>query len=163
MPGNSFAFGHLEGDAVGDTFALSRFAGRLDRLVVIVEAEELGLGKGLGHQHGGGALAAANVGHARAGFELLLNAVKRGNPRAHEIGGVAGTEELLAAVKDAVVVLVPAHAGAGAEGFGNARNRSQRSQREFERARQIGGTVFVGQSEGLLFAQAEFVLFSRCK
>ena len=62
-------------------------------------------------------------------------------------------------MKDAIIMLMPAHAGAGAEGFGDAWNRGQRPQRQFKRSGQISGTVFLCQSEGLLFTQAELTGF----
>ena len=42
-------------------------------------------------------------------FELLLHAVERRNPLAHEVRAVAGPEEALGAAEQPAVVLVPAH------------------------------------------------------
>src|SRR5262249_44352998 len=112
--------GHLEGDAIGEALGPSGFPSGFDRFVVIVESVEAGVGVGLGHQDGGGALAAAHVGHTRAGLKLLLDAVEGRNPRSYQIGGISGTEELFAAVKYAVGVFMPAHAGARTKRLGNA-------------------------------------------
>ncbi len=60
-------------------------------------------------------MAAADVGDARAGAQLRLDAVERRDPRVDEVGDVAGAEEALGALEQRVVVLVPADAGAGAE------------------------------------------------
>jgi hypothetical protein len=61
-------------------------------------------------------------------------------------------------VKNAVIVLVPAHSGAGAERLGDAGHSRQRAQGEFKGARQISWAVFLGQGESLFFSQAEFVV-----
>ena len=103
---------------------------------------------------------ATDVGHSRPRFQLLFHTAQSGNPCAHEIGGIAWAEELFASVKDAVHVLIPTHAGAGAEGFGDPWNRRQRAQSQFECSRQICRAVFRCQSERLLFTQAELLVFS---
>ena len=86
-------------------------------------------------------MAAADVGDARAALELLDDAVERRQPRADQVGVVAGPEEPLAAVVDVVVVLVPADAGAAADGLGDARRVEHRAERDLEEAGQVGGAV----------------------
>jgi len=54
---------------------------------------------------------------------------------------------------------MPTHAGAGAEGVGDARNRRERAQGKLERPGQISRAVFIGQREGLFVAQAEGARF----
>ena len=65
--------------------------------------------------------AAADVGHARARAQLVLDAVERRDPRLHEVRAVARAEEALAALEQVVRVLVPADAGAAAERLGDLR------------------------------------------
>jgi hypothetical protein len=65
--------------------------------------------------------AAADVGDRRSGGELRLDAVEGGNPVRDQLGYVAGAVEGVDADEDVLVVFVPADAGAGAEGFGQAR------------------------------------------
>ncbi len=48
-------------------------------------------------------------------------------------------------------MLVPAHASAGAEGFGDPRFGPQRAQGQHEGARCVNAAVWVGQRERLLF------------
>lgn len=56
-------------------------------------------------------------------------------------------------------MFMPTHAGAGAEGVGDARNRRERAQGKLERPGQISRAVFIGQREGLFVAQAEGARF----
>src|SRR5690242_5314801 len=107
--------GDLEADPVGDALVTGVLAGRLDRPVVVVGPGEPGVRVLLGEQDGGRAEPAADVGHGRAGPQLVLHAVERRDPGRHEVGDVARPEELLAAGEDVLVLLVPAHPGTGPE------------------------------------------------
>ena len=53
-----------------------------DRGVVEVDADELRVREGLGHDQGRGAVAAADVGHLGAALELVHHAVERRQPLA---------------------------------------------------------------------------------
>src|SRR6516225_10106123 len=81
--------------------------------VVILTRELLSL------QNRRSSLTATNVGHAPARFQFLLHVVERRNPGRHQIGGITRAEKFLAAVEDAVGMLVPTHAGSGAKRIGN--------------------------------------------
>ena len=83
--------------------------------------------------------------------------MKRGNPGAYKIGGIAGPKELFASVKHIFMVFTPPHAGAVAEGIGDSRHGRERAQRQLEGPGQIRRAVFVDQGKGLLFAEAELV------
>ena len=63
---------------------------------------------------------------------------------------VVGPEEPLAALEDVVVVLVPAEALAAAEALLDLRDRVERSERQLERAGEVGDAVRIGQRERLL-------------
>ena len=89
---------------------------------------------------------------------FVLDALERRDPARHQVGDVAGPEELLAADEDVLVVLVPAEAGTGAEGLGDLRLGLQRTQGEHESARQVRRSVGVRQQEGLLLGQRVDVL-----
>src|SRR5579885_1292789 len=112
--------GNAKSDAVREVFAFRRFPGGFDGFVVIIESIDLGLGKGFGHQNGGGTFTAAYVRDSRARIQFLLHLLKRGNPGTDEVGRIPGTKEFFAAMENAVIVLVPAHPRARAEGFGDA-------------------------------------------
>src|SRR6267143_4589324 len=122
LAGKLYGLGDTKVEANLETFPGRCGAGALDGFVVIVKSEELRFWEGFGHQHGGCAFAAAHVGDFGAGFKLGLHALQRRNPRANEVGCVAGPEEFLAAMKHGIVVLMPAHACTGAEGFGDSGN-----------------------------------------
>jgi hypothetical protein len=107
--------GHLEGHPAADAGVLCPPAGRVDRGRVVVGPEEGAAGEGLRHQQRGGAVAAAEVRDRRPLLELLLHPVERGDPLAGQVHQVAGPEEALAAGEHVRVVLVPSHAGPGAE------------------------------------------------
>src|SRR5208282_2718460 len=130
-------------------------AGALDGFVVIVKAKELRFWEGFGHQHGGRTLAAPNIGDARAGLELSLDAVQGRNPGTDEVCCIAWPEEFLASMKHIFIMLIPTHACAGSEGLGNPGNCGQRAEGQLESARKISGTVFVRERKRLLFAQTE--------
>src|SRR4029077_16249031 len=100
--------GDLECNPVGDSGVGGPLAGQFDGPVVVVGADDPRGRVVLGEQDRGGAKAAADVRDDRPGPQLAVHAVKRGNPGGNEVGDVAGAEELRAAGKDALVVLVPA-------------------------------------------------------
>src|SRR5580693_4647108 len=64
-------------EAILETLFSGGCAGALDGFVVIVKAKELRFWEGFSHQHGGGSLAAAHIGDARPGLELLLYSLER--------------------------------------------------------------------------------------
>src|SRR5271163_555742 len=66
----------LEGGAIGDASFARRFAGTIDRRLMIVEAKELRFRKRFRHQDYRSAVAASDVRDARAALELLLDAVE---------------------------------------------------------------------------------------
>src|SRR5260370_34724247 len=130
-------------------------AGALDGFVVIVEAKELRFWEGFSHQYGGRTLAAPNIGDARAGLELSLDAVQGRNPRTDKVCCIAWPEEFLAAMKHIFIMFIPTHACARSERLGNPGNCGQRAKGQLEGAGKISGTVFVRQCKCLLFAQTE--------
>ncbi len=106
-------------EALADSRLPCRLLGALDRRRVIVEAVEARFRKGLSHDDGRGAMAATDIGDARATLELRLDAVERGQPFADEMRGIAAAEEPLGAAKQAGIVLVPTDTLAGAERLGD--------------------------------------------
>ena len=144
----------LEADAIAHAGLLGAAAGGLDRLVVVVGADERRVGEGAGHDDRRGAVAAADVGDAGAPLELVGDAVERRQPRVDEIGVVARPEEALAALVDVMVVLVPAEAGPGAGGVGDPRRVQHRAERVLKQPRQIRRAVLVAERDRLLGRQA---------
>ena len=104
-------------------------ARQLDRLGVVVRADDGGARVRLGEQHRRGAEAAAEVGDPGPGGQLRLDPVQRRDPVRHQLGHVAGPVERVAADEDVLVVLVPGDAGAGAERLGDLRFGAQIAQR----------------------------------
>jgi hypothetical protein len=96
-----------------------------------------------------------DVGDPTARVQALLDIAERRDPLRRDVRDVAGPEEGLAAEEDVVVVFVPAHACAGAEGRGDAGFGPQRSERELEGARQVDGAVGIGEAVGLLGGEGE--------
>src|SRR5271169_7014765 len=146
---------HFEDHAVGYAGASGRLAGRFNRLGMVVESEELRIGECFCHQYGGSPFSAADIAHSSPSLKFLFDRVQGRNPRAHKVGGIAGTKELLTPVEDAVYMFMPTHASAGAKGFRDAWDCRKRAQSQFKGSGQIGGTVFRCQGEGLFFTQAE--------
>ena len=128
----------------------ARLLASCDRAVVVVGAGEGRRRERLGHQHGAGPVAAPDVGHPTALLELGLGAVEGRDPLRHQMGEVAGPEELLAAAEDLLVVLVPADTGPGAVGLLHAWHGGERAEGQLERAGQEQWSVGVGESERLL-------------
>src|SRR6185437_14499003 len=90
------------------------------------------------------------------GLQFLLHAFERRDPGTREVGGVAGTKELLGSVKDILGMLVPTEARTCAKCICNPRHCSKCSKSQLEGARQVCGTVFIGKRKCLFFAEAEF-------
>src|ERR1700721_538879 len=150
-----FGLGDAKVEANLKTLFSGGRASALDGLVVIVEAKKLRFWEGFSHQHGGRTLAAPNIGDARAGFELSLDAVQGRNPGTDKVCCIAWPEEFLTAMKHIFIMLIPTHAFAGSEDFGNPGNCGQRAEGQLEGARKISWTIFVGQRKCLLFAETE--------
>src|SRR5262249_22941341 len=105
-----FGRGDLKAYPVGNPCLSRTRPRRFDRCLVVIEAREVGVWVGLGHQDGRGAVAAANVDYARSGLELSFDAIERRDPARHKVGGIAAAEKALDAVEELVLMLVPAHA-----------------------------------------------------
>ena len=133
---------------------LVRACGRLvERALVAVEAGELGRRERLGHHQRGGAVAAADVGHARARQQLGLDAVERGDPRRHEVRAVGGPGEARGSVEQRVVVLVPAGADPAAERVGDPRLVAHGRRHQLEGAGEERRAGLVGEHDGVLGGQ----------
>ncbi len=98
-------------------------------------------------------MAAADVGDARAGAQLRLHPVERGDPRLDQVAEVGRAEEPLDAVEHAVIVLVPADALAGAERLGEPVDDPAGRDRGLEGADDEGRAVLVGEGHRLLGRQ----------
>ncbi len=142
--------GDLEAHPIGDPGLGGALARLVDRAVVVVGADERRGREGLRHQHRAGAVPTADVGHPGALLELGLGAVEGGDPLGHQVGEIARAEELLAAVEDLLVVLVPAHTRAGAVGLLHPWHGGQSAQCELEGAGEEERAVGVGEGERLL-------------
>lgn len=87
----------------------------LDRSGMMGEADDVGLREGARHDRRRGAVAAADIGDARAALEFLDHAFQRGQPGVDQVGLVAGAEEAFGAAEQALAVVVPGDAPARAE------------------------------------------------
>ncbi len=81
-----------------------------DRSRVIVVAGKCRVRIRTCHDDGGSPVPAAHVSDFRTTFQPGLDALQCGNPTRNKVSVVSGTEKLLRAFKQPVVVLVPAHA-----------------------------------------------------
>ena len=96
---------------------------------------------------------AADVGDLGTALQLLLDAVERRDPLGDEVRLVARAEEALGAAEQAMVVLVPAHAAAAAEGLEDlVLIGVQRSDRVVY-AEDVERALFVGERERVLVGQ----------
>src|SRR5580700_1746799 len=134
---------YLEFDSISDAGILGALFCRLNRLVVIVESDELGLWIGLCHQDRRSAKTAANIGHGRSLLELLFHSFESGNPRVDKVCRVSRTEKSLGTYEEVRVMFVPAQAFAGLESIGDAVLSLDGRQGDLEHARQERRTVFV--------------------
>jgi hypothetical protein len=149
VPAKVLALRHLEPRVGGDAGRQGGGAGAADRRLVIVEADEAAVGEGLRHQDGRGAVAAADVRHLGAARELLGHAVQSRQPILHQEGRVAAAEEALDAAEQALVVLVPCHALAAAEGVGDLRLVQIGGCDHVERTGDVDRARFVGERHRL--------------
>src|SRR5271157_3857280 len=140
---------HLECDSIGEPFFLRIFARGFNGLVVIVKTEESRFWECFGHQNCRRSCTTSHIRDTRSTFQFRLHPVESRNPRRNQIRSIAGPEKLLASVKNAVLMFMPAHSSAGAERLGNARHRGKRSERQFKGARQICGAIFCGERKRL--------------
>ena len=95
-------------------------------------------------------MAAAEVGDPRAPLEPGGHPVQGGDPLGQQVHEVARAEEALAAGEDVLVVLVPAVAGARAEGVLDLGERLERTEGELERTGEEDRSGRVGERERLL-------------
>src|SRR5579859_3490341 len=91
-------------------------AGGRDGRLVVVESGEVRAGVGLGHGYDGGAVPAADIGHAGACGEFGLDSVECGNPDARQVGSVPGAEKPLGSLEQARVMITPGERAVAEEG-----------------------------------------------
>ena len=94
-------------------------------------------------------MTAPDVGHRRAGRQLVHDAVKRWQPGGDQVVDVAGPEEPLGAVEQVRVVLVPAESGSGAEPLFDRRHVAQHTKGELHAAGDEGWPILDGKRERL--------------
>src|SRR4051794_13905483 len=130
--------------------AYSRFRGARSRClyrgIMVIDANELRIGEGFGHQYRTGAMAAADIGRAASRAQFLSNALQRRQPVPQEVGVIAGTEESLGAVKQARVMLSPFHSLARAEVFHRALLDVEEILHDGVRPWKVDGTIRVGET-----------------
>ncbi|MNQ93603.1 hypothetical protein D3C85_1090790 [compost metagenome] len=105
-----------ESHPVGHAAFLGALAGGVDGGRVVVETDEARGREGLGHDHGGGAMAAADVGHLGTGLQLVHHAVQGGQPLSDQVRSVARAEEAFGAAEHAGVVVAPRQRAIAAHG-----------------------------------------------
>ena len=103
-------------------------------------------------------MSAADVGDPRAALQALDHAVKRRQPRAHQIRAIAGAEEALCAAEQAMVVRVPAQAFARAEGFDDLVFVEPERSRDLEGRRHENGALLERQHHRLRRRQSVSLL-----
>ena len=88
----------------------------LDRTRMEVIADELRIRERLRHDHGGPAVAAADIGNPGAALQFFDHAIERGQPMIDQVRFIAGTEETRGGAKQTGALVAPAHASAMPEG-----------------------------------------------
>jgi hypothetical protein len=88
-----------------------------------IKSTELRFRERLRHDQGRDAMTASNVRNTSSSAQLLLDAVKRGDPLLVYIGLITGSKEPLYPAKKAVVMLSPRQTRTGPKTFGNKRDR----------------------------------------
>ncbi len=109
----------------------------------------------MGHQNGGGAVAAADIGDVDAGVQPVRDAVECRDPVLYEVARVARTEQPHGSVEQVVGVLVPAEPSTAADHFVQRllvlvrRGQHLRHPHEERRTLTVGehGRILVGQGE----------------
>ncbi len=107
----------------------------------------------MGHEDGGRAVPATDVGHIGAGLELGHHAIKGREPLLDQMGVVTGPEEPLAALMHIRDVVVPGNPGAGSGDVHHSGGVVHRSEGDLEEAGQVGRAGLVGQGHRLLGRQ----------
>src|SRR5262245_27411403 len=102
----------LEASVSCDAMLPSMRPSMLDRTRVKVVANELRVRERLGHQHGGPAMPAPDIGNLGAAFQFFDDAVERRKPIAHEIIVVARAEEAGDRAEETACMIAPRHAAA---------------------------------------------------
>ena len=143
----------LEPDAVLDARRRGVLPGALDRLDVVVEADERRARERLGQQHRRGPVAAADVGDAGARPQLGLDALERRDPVLQQVRAVGEPEHRVRPVEQIVMVLVPAETVAAAEAVGHVVLRVDHRARGLEHAALVHRAGLVGQHGGVLDRQ----------
>src|SRR5258707_5904002 len=123
----------FKSNAVADTGFLRALPRGLDRLIVIVEADEFRLRVGLCHQDGRGAEAETDVSHFATALQSGVDAFQRRNPRRNQIRRIARAEKSFGADEQLMMMLVPAHALPGLEALGELLFRSSRCESALKR------------------------------
>ena len=141
---------------IGGVRVLCPLPRRFDGLRMIVVADEFGIRIRLCHQDRARAVAAAYVGDAAATPELFGDTIERRKPACQQVGVVAGAEEPLRTVEQALVVLAPFHPLAGAEILDRAFAYMEEVTHNEIGARQVHGTVGIGEDQRLLLFQMVF-------
>jgi len=122
-----------------------------------VVADELRVGEGLGHQHGGPAVSAPDIGDFGAALQLFDEAVERRKPVAHQIVVVAGAEKARDRAKETARVIAPRHAGAGREHRLDLILALGHPCHQVERPHHVDGTVLDREDHRLFRRQSEFL------
>ncbi|MND45163.1 hypothetical protein D3C80_360170 [compost metagenome] len=122
---------------------------------MVVEADEARGGEGLGHDHGGGAMAAADIGHLGAGLQLVHHAVQRRQPFGDQVRPVARAEEALGAAEHAGVVIAPGQGAIAAHGRHQLVLVVEERGDHHRAAGDVDRRVFHRQGQGLFLRQAE--------
>jgi hypothetical protein len=128
-----------------------------DRFVVIVVADELRIRICQRHQDGAGAVPAPDVGHLGSALQLVDDAVKRGQPRADQVGVVAGAEEAFGSLEEAGMMLTPLHARSGFEVAERLLERVERGLDDVVCAGHVDRAIRVGQAQRLLRTERPLV------
>ena len=153
--GDILGRGGLEADAAGEAVRAGVGVCLLDGRGVEVVADEAAVRESLGHQQGGEADAAADVGHLRARLQARQHAFERRQPGLSNGIDVARPEERADGAEQAAGAVTPGDAAAAAEGGLDLGLALDHGGAEVEGAGEIDRAVLDRKNHRLLRRQAE--------
>src|SRR5262249_15667439 len=130
----------LEANAIPHSSILGALPGHFNGSVVVVEAGKSRIWIRLAHQDDGSTEPAAHISDVPSRFQFGVHTIEGGNPVAHQICSVSGAKEAFCALKQRMMMLVPAEAIAGLEPFRHLLLRTDGGQSDLEGSGHEDGT-----------------------
>jgi len=133
-------------------------SGNGDRRCVVIEADEIRVGKRLGHDHRRSTVTTADIGDFGAVFEFRDDAFQCRQPFSDQVTFVAGAEEAFGAAEHARMVIAPGQGTVAAHGLDQFVLVVEKRRHHTEPAGDVHRRVFDGQCQRLFFRQAKLAI-----